>query len=249
MALFGDFSYDIIPMKTMSKAVEPVKECGSMREILKKYKHAWILSYLVIYLVWFTWLEKTVTTRFHVIHMAIDDYIPFCEYFIVPYLLWFAYVAAGVIYFFFTDVSDYYKLCTVLFVGMTVFLIISTIYPNGHYLRPSVYENDNIFSMLVQWLHGLDTSTNILPSIHVYNSLAVHMAVAKSEKLRQYKWVQASSLVLAVSIVLSTMFLKQHSVLDVITGCIMALVMYTLVYGKVWQSNRKKVYQGELQKI
>ena len=142
-----------------------------MKEWLKKYKHAWILSYLILYLAWFAFLEKTVTGRFHVVHMAVDDYIPFCEYFIIPYLLWFGYVAAAVIYFFFHNVSDYYKLCCFLFVGMTVFLVASTIYPNGHYLRPSVFRNDNIFTTLVQYLYATDTATNLFPSIHVYLSL------------------------------------------------------------------------------
>lgn len=220
-----------------------------MKAFIKKYKHAWILLYFPVYLLWFAYLERTVTRRFHVVHMAIDDYIPFIEYFIVPYLLWFVYVAAAVLYFFFANVSDYYKLCCVLFTGMTIFLIVSTVYPNGHYLRPSVFANENIFTTLVQWLYATDTSTNLFPSIHVYNSIAVHMAVTKSEKLRQYKWVQIGSAVLMISIVLATMFLKQHSVFDVITGCIMAGIMYTLVYGREWQNNRRKVYQRELQKI
>lgn len=220
-----------------------------MKAFINKYKHAWILLYFPIYLLWFAYLEQTVTRRFHVVHMAIDDYIPFIEYFIVPYLLWFAYVAVAVLYFFFTNVSDYYKLCCVLFTGMTVFLIVSTVYPNGHYLRPSVFANESIFTRLVQWLYATDTSTNLFPSIHVYNSMAVHMAVTKSEKLRQYKCVQIGSAVLMVSIVLATMFLKQHSVFDVITGCILAGIMYTVVYGREWQNNRRKVYERELQKI
>lgn len=220
-----------------------------MKELLKKYKHAWILSYLLIYLSWFAFLERTVTSRFHVVHMAVDDYIPFIEYFIVPYLLWFLYVAAAVVYFFFTNVSDYYKLCCVLFVGMTLFLVISTVYPNGHYLRPSVFRNDSIFTTLVQWLYATDTSTNLFPSIHVYNSLAVHMAVSRSGKLRQYKWIQAGSGLLMVSIVLSTMFLKQHSVFDVITAFLLAAVMYVFVYVREPQQQRRKVYRRELQKI
>ncbi len=220
-----------------------------MKKLCQKYKHAWILSYLLLYLVWFAWLEQTVTTRFHVVHVALDNYIPFIEYFIVPYLLWFGYVAVGIIYFFFTDVPGYYKLCHFLFVGMTVFLVVSTLYPNGHYLRPSVFKNNNIFTMLVQALYSADTSTNLFPSIHVYNSIGVHLAVSHSEKLRQYKWVQIGSGVLMVSIILSTMFLKQHSVFDVVTAFIMAAVMYSFVYGKATQPSRRKVFRGELQKI
>ncbi len=220
-----------------------------MKELLKKYKHAWILSYFIIYLAWFAFLEKTVTGRFHVVHMALDDYIPFCEYFIIPYLLWFAYIAVTVVYLFFTNVQDYYKLCCFLFVGMTVFLIVSTIYPNGHYLRPSVFRENNVFTMLVQWLYSADTATNLFPSIHVYNSLGVHMAISRNEKLRKYKWIQNGSWVLMISIILSTMFLKQHSVFDVITAIIMAAIMYSLVYGKELQKNHRKVFQRQLQKI
>jgi len=54
-----------------------------MKELIRRYKHCWILLYFPIYLACFAWLEKTVTRRFHVIHMAVDDYIPFVEYFIV----------------------------------------------------------------------------------------------------------------------------------------------------------------------
>lgn len=220
-----------------------------MKEFFKKYKHAWILSYLILYMVWFAWLEQTVTTNFHVVHMAVDDYIPFIEIFIIPYLLWFGYVAVAVVYFFFTNVPDYYKLCRFLFVGMTVFLVVSTIYPNGHYLRPSVFRNDNIFTFLVQCLYATDTSTNLFPSIHVYNSIGVHLAISRSEKLRQYKWVQIGSGVLMTSIILSTMFLKQHSVFDVVTAFAMATVMYSFVYGRASQPSRRKVFRGELQKI
>ena len=216
-----------------------------LRDVFYRYRHGWILSYLLIYLMWFAYLEQTVTRRFHVIHMAVDDYIPFVEVFIIPYLLWFGYVAAAVAYFFFKDVQDYYKLCIFLFVGMTVFLVISTIYPNGHYLRPRVFERDNIFISMVKGLYMIDTPTNLFPSIHVYNSIGIHLAVMHSEKLKERKWVRRGSFIMMLLIIASTMFLKQHSVFDVVTGCVMALVMYTLVYARSWQFGREHVYEGE----
>ncbi len=216
-----------------------------VKELLYRYRHGWILSYLIIYQLWFIYVERTVTRRFHIVHMAVDDYIPFVEIFIVPYLLWFGYVAFAIAWFFFKDVQDYYKICTFLFVGMTVFLVVSTVYPNGHYLRPRVFERDNIFISMVKGLYMLDTPTNLFPSIHVYNSLGVHMAVMHSEKLREKKWVKRGSFVMMLSIIASTMFLKQHSVFDVITGCLMALVMYTLVYARDWQPGRREAYEGQ----
>ena len=216
-----------------------------LKEFLYRYRHGWILSYMIVYQIWFIYVERTVTRRFHIVHMAVDDYIPFVEIFIVPYLLWFGYVAFAVVWFFFKDVQDYYKLCTFLFVGMTVFLVVSTVYPNGHYLRPRVFERDNLFIYMVKGLYMLDTPTNLFPSIHVYNSLGVHLAVMHSEKLREKKWVKNGSFVMMLSIIASTMFLKQHSVFDVITGCLMALVMYTLVYARDWQPGRREAYERQ----
>ncbi len=216
-----------------------------LRELLYRYRHGWILSYLVIYQMWFIYVERTVTRRFHIVHMAVDDYIPFVEIFIVPYLLWFGYVAVAITWFFFKDVQDYYKLCAFLFVGMTVFLVVSTVYPNGHYLRPRVFERDNIFISMVKGLYMIDTPTNLFPSIHVYNSIGTHLAVMHSEKLREKKWVRRSSFVLMATIIASTMFLKQHSVFDVLTGCAMALVMYTLVYAREWQFGRRQTFEGQ----
>ena len=133
-------------------------------------------------------------------------------------------------FFFFTDKDDYYKTCAFLFTGMTVFLIISTLFPNGHDLRLVQMPRDNVFTRMVERLWATDTPTNLWPSIHVYNSLGAHFAIMKSHRLENKKGIRIGSLVLCISIILSTMLIKQHSVFDVITGIIMALVMYLLVY-------------------
>lgn len=201
------------------------------RFYFNKYQHALpLLLYGLVYMQWFSWLERNVTTRFTLIHVKPDDYIPFCEIFVVPYLLWFAYVAVVVIYFFFKDKDDYFRTCSFLFAGMTVFLIISTLWPNGHDLRPAVMPRENIFTRLVAALYRTDTPTNLWPSIHVYNSLGCHIAIMKSARLEKKRGIRTGSFLLCVSIILSTVFIKQHSVFDVTTAFIMAAVMYGVVY-------------------
>lgn len=201
-----------------------------MKEFFKRYKHAGYLLYMIGYLIAFQFLEKTVTTNFHEIHIALDDKIPFCEYFIVPYLMWFGFVAITIIYFLFQDKKGYYKLITFLFTGMTIFLLVSYIYPNGHHLRPTTFARDNIFVDLVKMLYEIDTDTNVLPSIHVYNSLGCYIAIRKCPKLRNKKGIQIGSFVLTVAIILATMLLKQHSVIDVVAGMVMARLVYEIVY-------------------
>lgn len=212
-----------------------------MRNFLNKYKHIWTLLYAFIYLPWFCYLEKNVTKNFNIIHMKIDDIIPFCEYFIIPYLLWFFYVGIVLFYLFLKDIPNYYKNCLFLFTGMTIFLIISTIYPNGHTLRPIIFENENIFTIMVKNLYVTDTCTNIFPSIHVYNSIGAHLGVISNKTLKKNKKIICFSTLLMISIILSTMFLKQHSFFDVITALALSLLMYLIVYKVEFKLLKKKI--------
>ena len=203
-----------------------------MKALWKKYRHALVLLYGLIYMPWFIWLESRANLPYHVIHVRLDDLIPFSEVFIVPYLLWFVYVAAVFVYLFFQfdKKKEFYQYCIFLFTGMTLFLVVSTVYPNGHLLRPASFERHNIFTFAVSILYRADTATNIFPSIHVYNSIAAHMAVAKNQRLGKNIWIRGGSFLLMISIILATMFLKQHSVLDVISGILLGVLMEQLVY-------------------
>lgn len=209
-------------------------------ELLKKYKHGWVFSYILIYIPWFLYLEKHVTKNYHVIHAEIDDEIPFIEYFIVPYLLWFVFIAVVMLYFFFTDVEGFYKLAKLMFAGMTIFLIVSTLVPNGLHIRPHVFERDNIFVDMVKLLYRADTPTNVMPSIHVYNSLAACIAIYQSKALQKHKGICIASYILAVLIILATLFLKQHSVIDAASAVVLAHMLYQFFYAQEGQRYSEK---------
>ena len=103
-----------------------------------------MLGYAVFYIVMFHFLEQRYVPYYHVLHTAFDDMIPFCEFFIVPYLLWFPYMLFTVLYFIFRkgDHKEYYQLCCNMIMGMTIFLIVSWLFPNMQQLRPSVFPRD-----------------------------------------------------------------------------------------------------------
>lgn len=201
-----------------------------MKSFFQRYKHSFVLLYALIYMPWFIWLESRSNQPYHVIHTGLDDLIPFVEFFIVPYLLWFLYVAVVFVYLFFKNKQEFYQYCIFLFTGMTLFLLVSTVYPNGHLLRPASFERNNIFILAVQILYQVDTATNIFPSIHVFNSIAAHRAVVKNETLKNNVWIRRGSFFLMTSIILATVFLKQHSTLDVIAGILLGILMNRLVY-------------------
>lgn len=217
-----------------------------IREFLHKYRHAWLLSYAFIYLPWFMYLERTVTRDYHIMHASLDDLIPFNEYFIIPYLLWFLYVAGTLVFFLFRSKEDYYKMCTFLFSGMTLSLIICTFFHNGTDFRPVIGPNKNIFSAAVAALYKTDTCTNVFPSIHVYNAVGTHIAISRSQILAKYRFLRLGSLLLTISICLATMFLKQHSIIDVCGAFLMSYAIHYLVYGYTTDTEDKKITEKAL---
>ncbi len=199
----------------------------------RKYRHGFIaLIYAVFYMVCFYALEHRANVDFHIIHTPLDDYIPFCEYFIVPYIFWFVYMLIAILFFIFINPNrrEYYQMVFSLGTGMTMFLIISYLYPNGLDLRPQNLVHGNLFTDVVILLYRHDSPTNVFPSIHVFNSLAIHTAIARSKMLDQDQWIKWASFILTLAIIASTLFLKQHSVLDVIGGIILALITYFIFY-------------------
>ena len=167
------------------------------------------------------------------IHIPFDDLIPFCELFIIPYLLWFAYIAFTVVFFFFYDRGEFIKYATFLIIGMTISLTICTVFPNYQSMRPDALADDNIFSAIVLKLYNIDDNANVLPSVHVLNSIAAHFAIAKSTFFCNKKILKTGSFVLMALICLSTVFLKQHSVLDGLCAFVIAVILYLFIYSNI----------------
>lgn len=201
-----------------------------MKAFFKKYSHGWTFLYILIYFPWFVWLENR-NVRYTMVHTIFDDMIPFCKYFVIPYFLWFLYVPAVSLFLFFrSKKEEFYKFSAMLFIGMTVSLFICTVWPNGQELRVHLNGQDDIFARIVSSLYQTDTSTNVFPSIHVYNSLVCHIALCKAEKMKERKIIKSLSFILMVSICLSTVLLKQHSFLDVLGAGALCTLMYIVVY-------------------
>lgn len=197
-----------------------------MRERLKYW---WTVFYLPIYFALFTYLEKR-DVPVHIIGIPLDYKIPYIEAFIIPYLLWFPFMAVAFVGMFLFAKKEYAKMAAFLITGMTLFLIISWVYPNGLNLRPDGFDHVNIFTRLIDNLYSGDTSTNVFPSLHVFNSIGAAIAFIRVGKDTNKKWMGIVASILAILIILSTMFIKQHSVIDVIGAFLMALLLYIPIY-------------------
>lgn len=203
-----------------------------MRNFLYKHKELmYMCIYMVIYLIAFGLLEDRQVPH-RVFQVSVDQRIPFVKYFVIPYFLWFLYVPAAVLFFDLRgEGGELRKLNSFLIIGMTIFLLISAVYPNGIMIRPKYLPGNDICTRLIRTLYLIDTSTNVLPSIHVYNTLGVMIALWKSKTMAGHRLIMTASQLMGVSIILSTMFIKQHSIIDVIAAIILTMLVYPFTMG------------------
>lgn len=206
-----------------------------IKNFCRQHPYVMALTYLVFYLAAFQWLELNVKPKY-IIHCKLDELIPFCEAFIIPYVFWFPYVAGAFIWFKRRGWEDYSKLCTMIFTGLTTCLIIYYVFPTGLNLRLATNpHNTGFLYNLVVMLRAIDTPTNVCPSIHVMNTVMIFQAVCNLDNLKYRKLTIAVHFIIMVSICASTVMLDQHSVIDVVCGIMMSFVIHGFVYKVEWK--------------
>jgi membrane-associated phospholipid phosphatase len=210
-----------------------------MTKALQKYKHALWLLYLPVYFTAFSLAENYITTDYWVSYTPLDDKIPFIEQFVIAYAVWFPAIWGTGLYLLFRDPDPFRRYVWSLIIGYSFSLAVYFIFPNGQNLRPASFEHTNIFTDAVRAFYTSDTNTNVLPSMHVIGASAVVFAVFDSKKLRR-PWLCVTSVIVTVMIDLSTVFIKQHSILDVWAGLAVSAAVYIIVYGVIRKRQSKK---------
>lgn len=195
---------------------------------LKENKHFLVLSYYIVILFLYKYTEK-VTKPEYIMYSKLDNYIPFVKEMVVPYLFWYIYIVIALVYLGFNSKDDFYKLTGFMFIGMTLCFFIYLLFPNGQNLRPSIVEND-FLSNLIKNIYISDTPTNSAPSMHVLDSIAVHLAITRCNKLKNKRYIKYTSAIIMGLIIASTVMIKQHSIIDVIYGVILSLIIYLVIY-------------------
>lgn len=197
-----------------------------------KYRHLWWLLFWPIYWLRYPLIENLhPATTYHVIYSPLDDLIPFNEWFIIPYMLWMVCLLALCAYTLIHDIESFKQYSKFLTISMSISTIIFLVYPSCQQLRPEEFPRDNAATWIVGLLYKADTSTNVFPSEHAIGAIAAWIAALNTKGKRSPLKITLVT-VLMMLICLSTVFLKQHSILDVIAAIPVCLVAYFLSYGR-----------------
>lgn len=194
-----------------------------------EFRHLFLLLFWVFYLLSFFILERIVFKEYISVYSHLDDIIPFCEFFIIPYVFWYFYLVIIHLYTLKYDVDSFKKLMYFLILSFGIATVVFSAFPNIQHLRPTEFTRNNIFTDIVKFLYVIDTNTNVCPSLHVVGSLAVLFTAWNTKGLNRPLY-RALFLTVAVLIILSTVFLKQHSVVDIFAGILLSVAVYPFAF-------------------
>ena len=174
---------------------------------VENYHHHWYLLIWLVYLTLFAIAEHVVTDNYWVSYLPLDDKIPFCRYFIIPYCLWHPLLFLMTLYLMFYDAEGLKRYMLYIGLGFGGSILFCLIFPNGQDLRPTEFAQHDLFTWLVQRIYAADTNTNVL------------------------QWVM---LPLGLVISMSTVFVKQHSILDVFVAIPVCVILYFIIYHRAF---------------
>jgi len=190
------------------------------------FRHLKLLLYWPVYGLLFLFVERFYhADSYFSMHCPLDDWIPFNEWFLIPYLFWFVYLAGMHLYTLLYDVEAFRKMMHFIIGTYSLTILIYLLFPTCQELRPEEFARDNILTRCIAGFYQFDTNTNVCPSIHVIGSLAVMFTAWHCKGLQKPGWKLAFG-ISAAPICVSTVFLKQHSVMDVLAALPISIAAY-----------------------
>ena len=193
-----------------------------------EYRHLHLLLGWVGYFILYLLTENLIPPEnCYPVHCWLDDVVPFCEWFVIPYVSWYLLIIGSLAYFLFYSVDSFKKLQTYIIITQIIAMAAYIIFPTRQDLRPTVmYANP--LTWIVNLIYSVDTNTGVCPSLHVGYSLGIASTWLREKSVP--KWVRAAISIWCGVICISVAFVKQHSVVDILAAIPMCLFAEWFVF-------------------
>jgi len=163
---------------------------------------------------------------------SLDRKVPFIKEWIVIYIGCYIFWAVNYVLIAREGKEKCYRFATADVMSRLICAVFFIMIPTTN-ARPVVVGSD-FCSWLVRYVYMTDPATNLFPSIHCMVSWFRFIGIRKSKKIPV--WYKIVSCAIAVTICLSTQFTKQHYMIDIAGGILIAEVCFFI-------ANRTNLYR------
>lgn len=213
----------------MKKPVVNYREFKFSKIRQPQYNHLLYLLGWVGYFIFYFLTENFIAyEKCYPVHCAVDDVIPFCEFFVVPYVGWYLLIIVSLIYFAFYNPDNFKNMNKYIIITQILAMVSYIAFPNRQDLRPDVFVRDNIFTDIVGVLYRIDTCTGVCPSLHVAISIGIASTWLREKSAS--KTCKTFIVAFCFLVCISVAFVKQHSVVDIFVAIPVCLVAEYLTF-------------------
>ena len=154
----------------------------------------------------------------HNIETGVDRSIPFVPEFLMIYFGCYVFWAVNYILIARQDRRSVYQFFTVDFISRCVCLVSFLAFPTTN-TRPLI-TGSGLWNQAALWLYSIDAADNLFPSIHCLVSWFCYLGIRGRKEIP--RWYQSVSMVIAILVFASTLLTKQHVIVDVAGGILLA---------------------------
>ena len=196
-----------------------------------QFKHLqYLLGWVGYFILYFLTENLIPYEKCYPVHCALDDIIPFCEYFVIPYVGWYLLIVGSLIYFALYNPDNFKNMSKFIIITQIVAMAIYIIFPNRQDLRPDTFANENIFTWIMGLIYQFDTNTGVCPSLHVAYSVGIASTWLKEKSAS--KLCKILITVFCFFVCISVAFVKQHSVVDIFAAIPVCILAEWIVFRK-----------------
>ena len=161
------------------------------------------------------------------INTKFDYNTPYISYFAYFYIFWYLFIILVPFIIYKKDKQNLYKYFTMIFIGSIMASITFIVFPTK---IERVIPGNSISDKIIKILYILDDPTCCMPSLHCLICFYIIFAIINTKYIKKY--VKIIIIIISICIILSTLFIKQHVILDVVAALIISLASYFIVYKK-----------------
>ncbi|MBQ3157636.1 MAG: phosphatidic acid phosphatase [Clostridia bacterium] len=197
-----------------------------------EFRHVLLLLYWLAYLLSFILLERLLpAATYNTVWCKLDDLIPFCEWFIFPYMSWHVSLLWMSLYTLAYDIPAFKRFMWYLILTTVLAEIVYVVWPSQQLLRPDLAAlgRSNLLTKLCGIIYTVDTNTNVCPSLHCIGGFAILFAALDMPRFRTKGWT-VFFVIFALLICASTVFMKQHSIVDFFAAIPVILIGWLAIY-------------------
>lgn len=171
-------------------------------------------------------LSKILQGPAHIMNGTIDNFIPFCVYFIIPYCFWYLLIFYIPYYYYKKDKELFNKFCVSYIIIIILANIVFCVYPST-VVRPEI-TNNGLLYFVTKIIFMIDTpAINCFPSLHCGVITLMLLSSLESNKLsNSHKLFMSACMILICA---STLFIKQHAFIDAIGGITLTTIVYLVI--------------------